>query len=253
MVQRPARSPPLARPCPRPRICGHARKKGSALTCTYREKAWSRLLERLSAAPAPVPAGSESRHPAPGGVPARLEARLGPLGTGVVGFFCCGATLAAVGALAWVSGQPWAFPSLAPTVLLVFETPLRPQASPRHVVLGHSAGILIGYGALAAFGLVDAPAATIIGFSPARIGAVALAVALTTFVLHAIRCTHPPAGASALIVALGILQTPEQLLVMFGAVVLVTALAWAFNRLSGVTMPLWSPHTAPHPGKQEAS
>jgi len=93
---------------------------------------------------------------------------------------------------------------------------------------------------------VNAPAATTTGFSPARIGAVALAVALTTFVLHAIRCTHPPAGASAIIVALGILQTPEQLLVMFGAVVLVTALAWAFNRSSGVIVHLLvTAHRAP--------
>lgn len=52
---------------------------------------------------------------------------------------------------------------------------------------------------------------------------------------------HPPAGASALIVALGILRTAEALAVIFGAVVLVTALAWAFNRLTGVNAPVWSP------------
>jgi len=100
---------------------------------------------------------------------------MGPLGTGLVRLVCVGATLAAVGVLAWATGLPWVFPSLAPTVLLVFETPLRPQASPRHTVTGHSVGILLGYASLTMFGLVDVPAATTSGFTPARIGAVALA------------------------------------------------------------------------------
>lgn len=217
-----------------------------------RDSLWPALLARLRAAPSAAPPGSESRRPTPGSLTARIEAR-GPLGTGLVGLVRCGLTLAAVGALAWATDQPWVFPSLAPTVLLVFETPLRPQASPRHTVLGHAAGILIGYGSLAAFGLVHSPAATTTGFTPARIGVVALAVAVTTFVLHAIRCTHPPAGASALIVGLGILRTPQQLAVMFGAVVLITVLAWILNRLTGVTMPLWSPHPAPQPDKATAS
>jgi len=109
-------------------------------------------------------------------------------------------------------------------------------------VLGHGCGILIGYSGLAVFGLVHSPAATSTGFSPARIGAVALAVGVTALVLHVLGCTHPPAGASSLIVSLGILRSPQQLAVMFAAVVLVTALAWILKRLTGVTMPLWSPH-----------
>ncbi|MGI8683030.1 MAG: hypothetical protein ACR2JO_13075 [Mycobacteriales bacterium] len=40
---------------------------------------------------------------------------------------------------------------------------------------------------------------------------------------------------------------------MFGAVVLITVLAWIFNRLTGVTMPIWSPHPAPQPDKATAS
>lgn len=66
--------------------------------------------------------------------------------------------------------------------------------------------------------------------------------------MHTLRCTHPPAGASALIVALGILRRPDQLAVMFAAVRLVTVLAWVFNRISGITMPVWSPRTAADTG-----
>lgn len=168
---------------------------------------------------------------------------MGRFGVGLVGTLCCGPTVAAAGVLAWVTGQPWVFPSLAPTILLVYETPMRAQASPRHTVVGHVTGVGVGYACLVAFGLRHVPAATVSGFTPPRIGAVTLAVAATTFVLHALRCAHPPAGASAIIVSLGILRTPTQLGVMIAAVVLVTALAWSFNRLTGVPVPLWSPRS----------
>jgi hypothetical protein len=49
------------------------------------------------------------------------------------------------GLLAWETRLPWVFPSLAPTVVLMFETPLRPQASPRNAVIGHGVGIGVGY------------------------------------------------------------------------------------------------------------
>jgi hypothetical protein len=44
---------------------------------------------------------------------------------------------------------------------------------------------------------------------------------------------HPPAGATTLIVSLGVLTTPAQLLAMAGAVLLVTAAAWGLNILLG--------------------
>lgn len=205
------------------------------------------LLAWFRSGPAQALPGSESRQPAVGGLAERIETRLGRFGTGLVGLVCCGSTLAAVGVLAWVSGQPWVFPSLAPTVLLVFETPLRPRASPRHTVLGHGCGILIGSASLAVFGLVHAPAATSTGFTPAGSGRSRLPWESPRSCCTRSGAPHPPAGASALIVSLGILRTPQQLAIMFAAVVLVTALAWIVNRLTGVTMPLWSPHPAPHP------
>jgi hypothetical protein len=47
------------------------------------------------------------------------------------------------------------------------------------------------------------------------------------------RMPHPPAGATTLIVSLGILTTPAQLASMAGAVVLITTLGWALNILLG--------------------
>jgi CBS-domain-containing membrane protein len=59
----------------------------------------------------------------------------------------------------------------------------------------------------------------------------ALSVALTTVVLTLLKLQHPPAGATTLIVSLGILHQPPQLLAMAGAIVLITVLGFALNRL----------------------
>jgi hypothetical protein len=52
-----------------------------------------------------------------------------------------------------------------------------------------------------------------------------------------------------LIVSLGLLHTPAQLLVAAGAVVLVTVVDWVFNRATGQDMPVWS---VPIPQPEEA-
>jgi hypothetical protein len=64
-------------------------------------------------------------------------------------------------------------------------------------------------------------------------GALSVA-ALTTLILTLLRSPHPPAGASTLIVSLGILTSAREIAVMVGAVLLVTAAGWGLNRLLGV-------------------
>ncbi len=54
---------------------------------------------------------------------------------------------------------------------------------------------------------------------------VCLAIGLTALLLQLIRCPHPPAGATTLIVALGILRTTPQLRTMALAVVGVATVA----------------------------
>ena len=54
-----------------------------------------------------------------------------------------------------------------------------------------------------------------------------------------LRVNHPPAGATTLIVALGILSMPYHLLVIEIAVVLLTLQAFAINRLAGLPYPVW--------------
>jgi CBS-domain-containing membrane protein len=59
-------------------------------------------------------------------------------------------------------------------------------------------------------------------------------VALTTLVLTLLKTPHPPAGATTLIVSLGILTSPAELAAMAGAIVLITVVGWGLNVLFGV-------------------
>ncbi|MBG6226463.1 CBS-domain-containing membrane protein [Arthrobacter sp. CAN_A2] len=62
----------------------------------------------------------------------------------------------------------------------------------------------------------------------------ALSVALTTLVLTWAKTPHPPAGATTLIVSLGILTSPAELLSMAGAIIFITVLGWGLNALLGM-------------------
>ena len=67
----------------------------------------------------------------------------------------------------------------------------------------------------------------------------AVSLAVTAAVLFLIRRPHAPAGATTLIVNLGLLRTPWSLLVAFPSVCPVTLVDWIHNRLSGEPMPVW--------------
>jgi CBS domain-containing membrane protein len=74
-----------------------------------------------------------------------------------------------------------------------------------------------------------------------RVIAAGLSLGLTSGLMVLLKSAHPPAGATTLIVSLGILRQPWQLLFLMGEVVLLTLQAIAINRLAGIPYPLWSP------------
>jgi CBS domain-containing membrane protein len=94
--------------------------------------------------------------------------------------------------------------------------------------------------ALAIFGLLDDPSVLAENVTLARIGAGALSVALTGVVLLVLNASHPPSGATTLIVSLGFLQTPPEMAALLVGVVLLTAVGLLFNRAAGVPVPIWS-------------
>ena len=167
--------------------------------------------------------------------------------TSVMGLFAFVNGLISIGLMslaALVTGSPFIFPSLGPTAFLLFYTPTAPAASPRNTVLGHLIGCLAGYLALVVFGLQEAPSAALASeVSLARVGAAALSLALTAGLMVWLKVPHPPAGATTLIVSLGILRTPGQMAVLMLAVVLLTGQGFVINRLAGIRYPVWNPET----------
>lgn len=143
--------------------------------------------------------------------------------------------------LALITGSPFIFPSLGPTAFLFFYTPTAPAASPRNTIIGHGIGVLAGYFSLLVTGLTAAGPALAVGVTWPRVIAAALSLGLTAGLMVLARSPHPPAGATTLIISLGILTKPLQLLLLMGAVVLLTLQALSINRLAGIPYPLWNP------------
>ena len=148
-------------------------------------------------------------------------------------------TIAFSGVLAWALDEPLVFPSLGATAFLFFETPMAEVASPRNAIMGHLFAIVAAMAAIAAFGLLGAPSVYEAGMEPARIGAVAFAVGLTGGGLRLLRAAHPPAGATTIIVASGLLDQASQLVDVAVGVLIVTVAGFCLNRAMGVPAPVW--------------
>ena len=144
------------------------------------------------------------------------------------------------GAWALAVKQPLVFPSLGATAFLIFETPMAEVGSPRNTIVGHVVGVGAGLLSILIFGLWDHPSVYVSGVSAARVGAIALAVALTGGVLRLLRAAHPPAGATTIIVASGLLARPRQIVDVVVGVVLLTIAGWLLNRAMGVPAPRWA-------------
>ena len=157
----------------------------------------------------------------------------------VYAFVACLTALGLSGLAAYLAKQPLLFPSLGPTALLFFERPMAATSSPRNALIGHAVAILAGALSLALFGLLDNPSILVEDATPARIGAGALSLAPTGAVLLLLSASHPPTGATTLIVSLGFLQTPSEMGSLMAGILLLTAFGWTLNRAAGVPMPVW--------------
>jgi CBS-domain-containing membrane protein len=174
------------------------------------------------------------------GLNAWLYKRWGNRGNAVYTFIGSLLTIALSGLVAWVLDEPLVFPSLGATAFLFFETPLAEVASVRNTIIGHTVGAAVAFLWLNVFGLVHEPSAIVEGFTAERVACVALSLAFTGGILRLLRAAHPPAGATTVIVSIGLLTTWDDLLILFAGVALLTMSAWTLNRLLGVPAPLWS-------------
>ncbi len=151
----------------------------------------------------------------------------------------CFVSIAIISTLAVLTGNPFVFPSLGPTAYLLFFTPLAQASSPRHALLGHAIGLACGYLALFATGTMGGGAGLQEGVHWPTVLAAAFSLSATGASMVLFRVSHPPAGATTLIVSLGLLSRPIQLLIVEAAVFLLVAEALVINRLAGLAYPWW--------------
>jgi CBS domain-containing membrane protein len=105
--------------------------------------------------------------------------------------------------------------------------------------MGHAIGICAGYLSLMITGVTTAGPALAVGVTALRIIATGLSLGLTAGLMVLLRAPHPHAAATTLIVSLGILTQPWQLVLLMGAVILLICQAIIINRLAGLPYPLW--------------
>ena len=168
-----------------------------------------------------------------------------------LGVYCLAFTALTIGVISTasiVADEPLLYPSLGPTAFLVFWTPLLPTSCPRNALIGHLIGAVAGYLSLVVFGLTDAAPALVEGVDAARVGATAMAIGLTSGVMVWLRVPHPPAGATTLIISLGILRDVGDIALLVLAVGVLVAMAFVANRVVGLPYPVWGPKPAPVEG-----
>lgn len=149
-------------------------------------------------------------------------------------------TIGILALLALVSCNPFVFPSLGPTAYLLFFSPLAKTCSPRNTIFGHAIGIICGYGAFVVTGAGTTPFGVYPGIFWPRILAAALSLSATGALMVLLGVSHPPAGATTLIISLGIISKPRELVIIEVAVFLLVAQALVINRLAGLPYPWWN-------------
>ena len=122
------------------------------------------------------------------------------------------------------AGWPWLVAPMGASAVLVFAVPASPMAQPWAVVAGNTLSALVG---VACVRWVGHPAL-----------AAALAVGGAIGLMFALRCLHPPGGATALLAVLTGMAEPRFALfpVLANCLVLV-AVGMAYNRATGRAYP----------------
>ncbi len=152
------------------------------------------------------------------------------------------AALAVIAVAAYLTRLPLLFPPLGPSAFILLRTPMAPAASPRSVILSHALALAAGLASVHFVGLLF-PEAQLLGADAMnwpRVMSLLLAMGVASAAMIVVRCSHPPAAATALIAGMGLLRTPAQIAGLLAAAVILVAQAFVLHRLlSGLPYPLW--------------
>jgi hypothetical protein len=185
-------------------------------------------------------AGVEHHHPAERTASERLTTAMRRAGRSSASMpdsvwvpLASGALILAAGAMSLATGRPWLFPALGPTAIIIAANPGHSTTRFHSVVAGHVTAFACGWLAVILLGAGDG--ARLLsggGISVARVWAGAIAVAGTALIQPSLRAYHPPAAATALLVALGAYRSDlRTALSMLAGVLVVALLGEWFQRL----------------------
>ncbi|HKD04517.1 MAG TPA: HPP family protein [Bryobacteraceae bacterium] len=170
----------------------------------------------------------------------RVVRRMPPLALWATYVFANGfLSIALLALLAVATGVPFVFPSLGPTAYQLFFLPRAASSTPRNTLIGHFIGLVCGY---AAFRMAGVPFSAVLSahtFDLRPVFAAALSLSATAAVMILLDASHPPAGATTLIVSLGIITKPQYLAVIEIAVCVLIAQALCIHRLARLPYPIW--------------
>lgn len=124
--------------------------------------------------------------------------------------------------ISFLTHLPLLFPSLGPTAISVITRPALRQNRPASLIGGHFFGAGVALSLLFLFGIYGAPSTLEAGFTQTRILVVALSIGITTIFEEETPLYHPPAAATTLLVSLGVMSTPIDVISILIGVVLLT-------------------------------
>lgn len=137
-----------------------------------------------------------------------------------------------IGVLSYYLRTPFLFPSIGPTLIAFVHNPKKSQNHPLSIILGHAFAASVAIAMLFLFGLYGLPSTLQAGFTPLRIAAVSLSMGITGVFEEGTPFFHPPAGATTLVISLGLMQNASQLAGIAGGVLLVAVAATLYGRFA---------------------
>ena len=156
-----------------------------------------------------------------------------------------------VGVLGLGLNAPLLYPSLGPTAYLLVHDAHHRSARFYDIVAGHFIALASGLLAVHVFGYENAPSI----FDPAshlaamRVVAAVVALALTVMLALWVRASHPPAGATALVIVLcGFHATLQGLLAIIAGIIAMALAGEALRRLKLIGVPASASLISPGPG-----
>ena len=145
-----------------------------------------------------------------------------------------------VAGLAVATGAPLLFPALGASAVIVFGAPTSPTSRPRNVVCSHLLGAVVGWCMLAAFGVAGERGGLSAPLDAVHAATGVISLALTTGLMLRLAIFHPAAGATTMIVGMGLLPHAHQIASIVGAAALLCVYARLVLRRAQVAYPWWT-------------